>query len=114
MQVRFNDEYLERLYSEQTLKGKPVYSSEVTIQFKKAVLKIKLAENTTELRQQKGLHFEALKGNKKGLYSIRVNKQYRLEFTIENDIIKLVEIKNDIIKLVEIILIEHLSKHYKT
>jgi plasmid maintenance system killer protein len=52
----------------------------------------------------KGLHFEALKGEKKGLYLVRVNKQYRLEFKIENDVIK----------LVEIILIENLSKRHET
>jgi proteic killer suppression protein len=104
MQIQFNDEYLEKVYSNQAVKGKPVFSEQVILQFKKTVLKIKHAENTIELRQQKGLHFEALKGDKKGLYSVRVNKQYRLEFKIENDIIT----------LVEIILIEHLSKHYET
>lgn len=104
MTVKFNDEYLKKVYSNQPVKGKPVYSSEVIIQFKKVILRIKLAENTTELRQQKGLHFEALKGNKKGLFSIRVNKQYRVEFII----------KKDVITLVEIILIEDLSKHYET
>ncbi len=104
MQIRFNDEYLEKIYSNQPVKGKPIFSEQVILQFKKNVLKIKHAENTVELRQQKGLRFEALKGDKKGLYSVRVNKQYRLEFKIENDIIT----------LVEIILIEHLSKHYDT
>ncbi len=104
MQIRFNDEYLEKIYLNQKVKGKPIYSEQVILQFKKTVLKIKYAENTVELRQQSGLHFEALKGNKKGLYSVRVNQQYRLELRIENDIIT----------LVEIILIEHLSKHYET
>ncbi len=104
MQIRFNDEYLQKIYSNQPVKGKPIFSTQVILQFKKTVLKIKYAENTVELRQQKGLHFEALKGDKKGLYSVRVNEQYRLEF----------KIKNDIITLIEIILIEHLSKHYDT
>ncbi|MDI9365954.1 MAG: type II toxin-antitoxin system RelE/ParE family toxin [Flavobacterium sp.] len=104
MKVTFNDAYLEKLYRNQPVKGKPVFSEEVIKQFKKTILKIVDADSTQELRQQKGLHFEALKGNKKGLYSIRVNKQYRLEFTIENDVIT----------LLEIILIEHLSKHYET
>jgi proteic killer suppression protein len=104
MQIQFKDEYLEKIYSNQKVKGKPIFSDKVILQFKKTVLKIRYAENTVELRQQSGLHFEALKGDKKGLYSVRVNKQYRLEFKIENDIIT----------LVEIILIEHLSKHYET
>jgi toxin HigB-1 len=104
MQVRFNNDYLEKIYSNEPVKGKPIFSKEVILQFKKTILKIRLAENAIELRQQSGLHFEALKGDKKGLYSVRVNKQYRLEFKVENDIIK----------LVEIILIEDLSKHYET
>ncbi|HEX8331720.1 MAG TPA: type II toxin-antitoxin system RelE/ParE family toxin [Segetibacter sp.] len=103
MTVKFNNDYLEKLYSNQPVKGKPVFSSEIIIQFKKIILRIKAADSTIVLRQQRGLHFEALKGNKKGLYSIRINKQYRLEFKIENDIIT----------LVEIILIEDLSKHYE-
>jgi proteic killer suppression protein len=71
---------MEKVYSNQAVKAKPVLSEQVILQSKKAVFKIKHAENTIELRQQKGLHFEALKGDKKGLYSVRVNKQYRLEF----------------------------------
>lgn len=104
MTVKFSNEYLEKVFLNNPVKGKPVYSSEVIIQFKKTILKIRNAESTIELRQQKGLHFEALKGNKKGLYSVRVNKQYRIEFKIENDVIT----------LVEIILIEDLSNHYET
>jgi toxin HigB-1 len=103
MQVKFKNAYLKKIYSNEQLKGKPVYSSEVVIQFKKTVLKIEQADTTIQLRQFRSLNFEALKGNKKGLYSVRVNKQYRLEF----------EIENDIITLSEIILIEDLSKHYE-
>jgi len=104
MQIRFNDEYLEKIYSNQPVKGKPIFSTQVILQFKKTILKIKYAQNTIELRQQSGLHFEALKGDKKGVYSVMVNEQYRLEF----------KIKKDIIALVEIILVEKLSKHYET
>ena len=103
MQIKFNDAYLEKIYRNQPIKGKPVFSTEFIKKFKKTILKILDAETTQELKQQKGLHFEALKGNKKGLYSMRINKQYRLEFKIENDVIT----------LFEIILIEHLSKHYE-
>ncbi|MBC7652286.1 MAG: type II toxin-antitoxin system RelE/ParE family toxin [Deinococcales bacterium] len=49
------------------------------------------------------MHFRALKGNKKGLNFIRINKQYRLEFKIEKELTT----------LVEIILIENLPNHYK-
>jgi toxin HigB-1 len=103
MLVKFNNTYLEKLYTNRDTKGKTVYSKEVIIQFKKTVLRLEQADNTTQLRQFRSLNFEALKGNKKGLYSVRVNKQYRLEF----------EIENDTINLSEIIFIDDLSKHYE-
>ena len=103
MLIRFNNAYLENLYVGKPLKGKPVYSKEVVIQFKKTVLRIEQADSSIQLRQFRSLNFEALKGNKKGLYSVRINKQYRLEFKLENDNIM----------LVEIVLIEGLSKHYE-
>ncbi len=33
-----------------------------------------------DLREIRGNHFEALKGDRKGEYSIRINKQYRICF----------------------------------
>ena len=78
-------------------------AKELVIQFKKTVLRLKQVDNSQQLRQFRGLNFEALKGDKKGLYSVRVNQQYRLEFQLENDNIT----------LVEVVLIEELSKHYE-
>lgn len=37
------------------------------------------------LYQLNALHFEVLKGDKEGLFSIRVNDQYRIEFSIDRD-----------------------------
>lgn len=39
-----------------------------------------------ELFPFKSLHFEALRGDKKGLFSIKVNNQYRLEFSLDENI----------------------------
>lgn len=46
---------------------------------------IKGAVDERDLRNWKGLHFEKLKGDRKGQCSIRLNNQWRLIFTIEND-----------------------------
>jgi proteic killer suppression protein len=92
MLVKFNNAYLEHLYAGKPVKGKPVYSKEVILQFKKTILRIEQAENSSQLKQFRSLNFEALKGNKKGFYSVRINNQYRLEFKLENDNITLVEI----------------------
>jgi proteic killer suppression protein len=102
MIVKFNNPYLEKLFDDKPIK-KFIYSKEIIVQFKKTVLRLKQVENSQQLKQFRGLNFEALKGDKKGLYSVRVNQQYRLEFTLENDSIT----------LVEVVLIEDLSKHYE-
>jgi toxin HigB-1 len=103
MRVIFNDKYLEALYEGQELKGKPKYSEEVIEKF---VFKIQQIENVLtikDLLKFRGLNFEALKGKLLGLYSIRVNKQYRIIFSLEKDVI-LVQ---------DIVVIEALSKHYE-
>ena len=103
MEIRFINAYLENLYAGRPVKGKPVYSKEVILQFKKTVLRIEQAENSNQLKQFRSMNFEALKCTKKGLFSVRVNKQYRLAFKLENDKIT----------LTEIVFIEDLSKHYE-
>ena len=103
MTIIFKNEYLRKLYGDEPLKGKPVYSKGVVSKFQERVLLMEQLESTKRLREFKSLHFEALKGDRKGLYSIRINKQYRLEFRIEKDQIM----------LSEIVLIEDLSKHYE-
>ena len=50
-------------------------------------------------------HFEALKGDRAGDYSIRLNIQYRLIFSVEK------EDSGDIV--IEVVLINEISKHYE-
>lgn len=103
MEIHFNNAYLEKLYAGLPVSSKPRYSDEVVEKFRKKVLILQNAENTAELRQIRSLNFEALKGDKKGLYSIRVDLKYRLEFLVEKDKVS----------LEEIVFIEHLSNHYR-
>jgi len=102
MIVKFNNEYLEKLFSGEQLKGKPKYNDAVVVKFKKTVLILKNVENSLELKKFRGLNFEALKGLKKGLYSVRIDYSYRLEFKLEDDAIYLSEIA----------VIENMSNHY--
>ena len=46
---------------------------------------LKWALRKEDLFRLNSLNFEALKGNKAGRFSIRVNNQYRIEFTIEEN-----------------------------
>lgn len=101
--MRFKDTYLEKLYAGLPLSGKPKYNDDIMERFRKRVIVLEHTENTIELRKLKSLHFEVLKKDKKGLYSVRVDLKYRLEFFIEKDKIE----------LNEIVLIDNLSDHYR-
>jgi len=103
MVVKFENEYLEKLFTGDPLKGKPKFNDAVIMKFKKTILILKNVESSNELSKFRGLNFEALKGSKKGLFSVRVDYGYRLEFKLENDIIQLTEIA----------IIEKMSNHYK-
>lgn len=103
MQVVFKDKYLEALYEGREVKGKPKYSEVVLDKFALTVQQIENAEILKDLLKFRGLNFEALKGKLAGLYSVRVDKKYRLIFSLEKDRI-LVE---------DIVIIEELSKHYE-
>ena len=101
MQIKFNDAYLEKLYQGK-VKGKHRYSNDIVKRFRRVIDTIKNTANTHDLSKFVGLNFEALKGNKKGLFSVRVSKGYRIEFYIEKDEIK----------IAEIVVVQDLSNHY--
>jgi len=53
--------------------------------FVKVVRIIDAAQDERDLRVAKGRRMEKLTGDREGQYSIRLNDQYRLIFTIEHD-----------------------------
>jgi proteic killer suppression protein len=83
-------------------KGKSKYEESVKKRFRKTILMLQNAESITEIRKFRGLNFEALKGNLKGKYSVRVDIKYRIILRVEKDRI-LVE---------DILIIEDLTNHY--
>ena len=103
MIVKFKNFYLQKLFESEDVSGKPKYDKAVIIKFKKTILKLQFANSITEIRQQKGLNFESLKGDLKGYFSVRVDYNYRLILTIEKDKIE----------ISEIILIHFLTNHYQ-
>ena len=62
------------------LRGKQKYPREVIKQYQAKVRILTLVDHLIELSKFRSLNFEALIGNRKGQYSIRLNKQYRLLF----------------------------------
>ncbi|TAN01180.1 MAG: addiction module killer protein [Chitinophagaceae bacterium] len=103
MTVYFKDQYLEDLYDNMQ-RGKPRYNQEVVRKFRERVNFLIEAKNTGEVRAMKSLHFEQLSGDKSGLYSMRINKYFRLEFSIDKEVT---------IQIEEVIIIHKLSNHYK-
>ena len=104
MLIQFKNAYLEKIFEGKPISGKPRYSSEVIVKFKKTILKLKYADNLKEIKSQRGLNFEALKGDLKGFYSVRVDYSYRLLLTID---------KYDVVTVSEILVIHDLTNHYR-
>jgi plasmid maintenance system killer protein len=107
MKLRFKTDELEYFYLTplDNLAGKLPFQKEIITQFKKKIQLLISVDSVDELRLFKSLHFETLKGNLTGEYSIRLNIQYRLIFSIEK------EDSGDIV--IEVILINEISKHYE-
>lgn len=104
MVVQFQNAYLEKLFQNKPVPGKPKYSSEVISKFKKTVLKLQLADSINQLRSFRGLNFEALKGDLKGFFSVRVDRGYRLILSVD---------KADEIIIQEVLTIHDLNNHYQ-
>ncbi|KKB52306.1 hypothetical protein HMPREF1212_00454 [Parabacteroides sp. HGS0025] len=81
MIIEFEKEYLSELYHRgQTCDKKHRYQPQVIKGFIKCVIALADAEQLEDLFRYNSLNYEKLSGNKKGLSSLRINNQYRLEF----------------------------------
>lgn len=80
MEVRFNDEALERLEKEPLGSG---VDKAVARAFVKQLRLIRTSPNERAFYQWKSMRFEKLVGDRAGQYSIRLNDQWRLIFRFE-------------------------------
>lgn len=103
MIVEFNNGYLQKIFEGKQVTGKPKYSQDVILKYKKTVLMLQNSESIRELRKLRGLNFEALKGDYKGYYSVRVDLQYRLILSVE---------KGSVV-ITDVLIIEDLTNHYQ-
>lgn len=105
MIVKFDKEYLQELYvNGRTTNKKYRFQPEIVVRYVKVVNMMKNMNNVFDLIRLNALHYEHLSGNKKGYSSVRVNNQYRIEFTEET-----LEGQN----IATICNITELSNHYK-
>jgi|SRR5437868_6563456 len=104
MKIQFKNAYLEKLFQGRAVPGKPRYSNDLVVKFKKTILKLSYAEDFNKLREQRGLNLESLKGNLKGFFSVRVDKSYRLLLSVE---------KNGMVKIKDVVFVHDLTNHYQ-
>ena len=87
MIVIFGEEYLKDLYVNGVCNDKKHrYAIDIIRRYKRGIDYLKWATRKEDLFRINSLNFEALSGNKDCLFSIRVNTQYRIEFTIQDNI----------------------------
>lgn len=104
MIVTFEKTYLKELFENgQCSDKKHRFQPHIVKNYKKRIEQLQAAPNPDTLRQFKSLNFEALKGDKAGLFSIRVNDKYRIEFSLN---------ANPEIQVLTICNIVELSNHY--
>lgn len=87
MIVEFEEDYLRDLYKRGACNDrKHRYQPEVVKRYKRGVDYLKWATRKEDLFRINSLHFEALKGDKSGLFSIRVDIHYRIEFSLKETV----------------------------
>lgn len=84
MEINFDKDYLRQLYEEgKTTDKKHRFQPNIVARYQLRIKVLEQARSVEELYVIHSLHYEVLKGDKAGISSIRVNDQYRIEFTVE-------------------------------
>lgn len=104
MIVTFEQTYLQELYEQgKTRDKKHRYQPDIVLRYQKCINALKFAPNLQALATINSLNYEELKGDRKGTSSIRVNRKYRVEFTVRSSM------EEPIITICNVI---ELSNHY--
>ena len=104
MIVVFDKEYLRELYETGKCDKKRRFQPSIVKRYVDRINTLKSKDSVEALYNMKSLHYEVLKGNKAGISSIRVNDQYRIEFSVSEEEAEAV---------INICNILELSNHYK-
>lgn len=105
MIVTFEETYLQDLYEKgKTDDKKHRYQPDIVKRYRRCIDLMRDTPSISSLAQYNSLNYEALKGDKKGLSSIRVNDKYRIEFSVKMSTEE---------PIVTICNITDLSNHYK-
>jgi len=104
MKILFKEDYLLTMYRTGKSDKKHRFQADIIRRYIRVVDLMTGAPHTEALMRFPSLHYERLGGKEKGLSSVRVNNQYRIEF---EEYTKNGETKATICKIVE------LSNHYQ-
>lgn len=105
MIIEFDKAYLHVLYVKgSTGDKKHRYQPEVIRGYQKAVFIISSASAIEDLFRYNSLNYEVLSGDKKDISSVRINRKYRLEFTVR-------EVMSE--RIVTVCRLLDISNHYK-
>ena len=86
MIIRFEKDYLLELYQEGKTKDKKYrFQPSVLKNYIKRIETLISASRIEDLFPFHSLNYEVLTGDKKGISSIRINDQYRLEFVVSKE-----------------------------
>ena len=86
MIIEYSKAYLRDLYEEGRCNDKSHrYQPNVIKKYQKRVDTLMAATRKEDLFPLKSLGFEALHGDKDGLFSVKVDMQYRLEFSLKEE-----------------------------
>lgn len=81
MEIQFDKEYLRELFYEGKISDKQHrFQPQIVKGYVRVLNILDSVERVTDLYRFRSLHYEKLLGDKKGLESVRVNNQYRIEF----------------------------------
>lgn len=104
MVVAFDKDYLRELYETGRGDKKHRFQPDIVKRYRKGIDLLKSAKKVEDLFLLPFLRYEVLRGDKAGVPSIRVNDQYRIEFTVSE------EGSETIVYICNIL---ELSNHYK-
>ena len=105
MEIYFDKEYLQELYEfGKTTDKKYRFQPQIVAKYQKTVAILKSVSRVEDLFRYNGLQYKGLQGDKAGTQSVRVNDQYRIEFTTKQ------VVSETVITICNIL---DLSNHYK-
>lgn len=105
MKVIFAKNYLKDLYERGcTSDVKRRFQPDIIKRYRKCILKMINTNTLMEISRIGSFHYEKLKGDRKGISSIRVSDKYRIEFEEWSDCDE---------KIITVCNIIELSNHYK-